>query len=167
MTQTVAVYLADLAGSLAELRRRFRQAARLEVARAVGETLQELALTAILGHARSARRQVQSGSSWGDPWQDEFGGDPWQSHDGLASSFEEDRADQDQGTRAPALRSAFVLGLGAVRLAYRHTSQPIIAIVVGAVLVLVVLVGGPTIEAFAEAWTTANDLVGFPVDRVS
>jgi hypothetical protein len=171
MKQTVAIYLADLAGSLAELRRRFRQAARLEVARAVGETLQELALTAILGDARSARRHVQEGSSWGDPWQDDFGRDPWQSHGGFSSSFEENRADQDGGARAPApapaLRSAFILGLGAVRMAYRHTSQPMIAIVVGAILVIVVLVGGPTIEAFAEAWATANDLVGFPVDRLS
>lgn len=165
MKQTVAIYLADLAGSLAELRRRFRQTARLEVARAVGETLQELALTAIHGDTRSARRHVEGRSSWGDPWHDEFSGDPWQSHADFSNSFDEDSA--DRAKRTLPLRSALILGLGAVRLAYRHTSQPIIAIVVGAVFVLFVLVGGPTIEAFAEAWSTANDLVGFPVDRLS
>jgi hypothetical protein len=165
MRGTLTVYLGDLAESLLELRRRFRRAARLEVARAVGETLQELALTAIGGYGRSASPRAQSTSNWGDPWQDDLAESAWESNAAFSKSFEDEAPARD--IKAPPLRAALVLGLGAARWGYCRTRQPVVAIFVGAVVVLVVLVGGPAVEAFADAWATATDLVGFPTYRLA
>lgn len=164
MNGMLTIYLGDLAESLRELRGRFRQAARLEVARTVGETLQELALTAIGGGRRAAPSRVQGRSSWGDPWQEDLADDVWHT-DGATDGLETEAP--DGANSVPPLRAALVFGVGAARWGYCRTRNPVVAILVGAVVVVIVLVGGPTVEALAEAWTTATDLVGFTAARMA
>ena len=49
MNETLTAHLADLANTLRDLRWRFREAARVEVARAIGEAPREFAVELIGG----------------------------------------------------------------------------------------------------------------------
>jgi hypothetical protein len=158
MTNPLTVHLVDLAENLADLRRRFRRAARTEVAQAVGEALRELARTMICGPARSAKAPLSRYSSaWDDPWQ-EPAVDSWQWNASLREAVERD----ETARPAPRWQSAALAGLTAARWALVRTRQLAPAVLIGLVVALAAYVGGPTIEALLDAWSSAIDLLPYP-----
>jgi hypothetical protein len=157
MTPILTVHLGDLAESLAQLRRRFRQTARFEVARAVGEALHELALALICGPVRYRASTSPHAASWDDPWQD-VAVDPWHTEVPLTEESERDNPPYS----ASRLRPALVVGLGAARWSFVRTRQLPLAVAIGLVASLAAYGGGPTIQALLNAWTTANDLLNYP-----
>jgi hypothetical protein len=155
MTDLTA-HLGALADNLNEVRRRLRNAARVEVARAVGEALRDFALTLICGPTRYGIPRYFERSRWHDPW-GEDNRDAWASDD----SFEEadESAERIAPTGTPSIHAALVLSLGAARWGYLRTRQVIIAIAIGAAVAITVFAGGPTVEAFLAAWGPAQDLL--------
>jgi hypothetical protein len=156
MTTTLTDHLAELAATLNDLRRRFRRAAREEVARAVGEALRQAALTIIGGPVLPPPRRPEY-SDWGDPWQDPVE-DPW---DAGASS----RPGASVGGRGVAetspLHPAVVAGLWAARWGFARTRRPLPALAVGLAVALIGLAGGPTAQALLAAWSAANELLHY------
>jgi hypothetical protein len=64
----LSLHVAELAETLQALRRRLRQTARLEVARAVGEALRQLTHSLICGPERYGTPVRAVPSPWDDPW---------------------------------------------------------------------------------------------------
>jgi hypothetical protein len=158
MRETLTAHLADLVATLNDLRHRLRQAARLEVARAVGEALREVALAWICGPHRYSARSQTTYSPWDDPWQ-EADRDPWDPESPIPEYV-------TPSNRCAAwtlpLRSAVVLGLGAARWGFVRTGQLVQAVLFGVALGVVAYVGGPTINALLGAWSAAHDLMSYP-----
>jgi hypothetical protein len=155
---TLSLHVAELAEALQELRRRLRQTARLEVARAVGEALRELALSVICGRARFGTGVHGVSSPWDDPWQ-EPALEPWHSRAGYMPDEGEDDA---EFRRRLVLPAALVAGLGAARWGYVRTRQPALALLIGLLAALTAHAGGPTLKALLRSWSTANQLLNFP-----
>src|SRR5579871_3077272 len=157
MTTTLTDHLIELAATLNDLRRRVRQAAREEVARAVGEALRQVALSMIGGSSRSLPRR-SAYSSWDDPWQDAVE-DSWTA----GTSFPEQTTIGDRSVAEESpLHPAVVAGLFAVRWGYARTRQPLSAVAIGLGVGFVALAGGPTMQALVAAWSAANDLLHYP-----
>jgi hypothetical protein len=158
MRETLTAHLADLVATLNDLRRRLRQAARLEVARAIGEALREVALDMICGPQRYSVRSQSTYSPWDDPWQ-EADQDRWEPESPIPEYV-------TPGNRIAAwslpLQSAVVLGLGAARLGFVRTGQFVHAALIGVALGVAAYVGGPTINALLGAWSAAHDLMSYP-----
>jgi hypothetical protein len=156
MTGSLVSHLGDLAETLRDLRRRLRQAARLEVARAVGDALREFTLDVISGGTRNAMPRHRETSNWDDPWRDP-NHDPWDADDQfLDEDASEKESDNVGGT---PLHAAIVLSLGAARWGYRRTGQMVVAVLIGAAVAIVILLRGPTAEAFLAAWAPAHELM--------
>ena len=159
MTSTLTAHLGELAEALHDLRRRFRHAARVEVARAVGEALREATLAMICGPARYQSTARTRYSAWDDdPWQDR-GDDPWHSRGTHAQEVEVDDAEANSSMLLPP---ALMAGLGAARWGFARTQQIGPAILIGFLVALAAYSGGPTIKALLEAWSAANDLLSYP-----
>ena len=153
MTGTLTAHLGDLAEALQELRRRFRMAARVEVARAIGEALCEVTRAMICGPNHASPRSAYS--EWSDPWQDPAG-DPWSAHEPF--SQEDDMESINSSLLSPAL----VAGLGAARWGFLMTRRMGVSIVIGLLVALATCIGGPVIKTLLEAWSAANDLLHYP-----
>jgi hypothetical protein len=158
MRETLTAHLADLAATLNDLRHRLRQAARLEVARAVGDALREVALAIICGPHRYFTRTQATYSHWDDPWQ-EAEHEPW--HPEPPISEHVTPRNRSAAWSLP-LQSAVVLGLGAARWGFVRTGQLVQAALIGVALGVVAYVGGPTIGALLGAWSAAHDLMSYP-----
>jgi len=156
MTGSLVAHVGDLAETLRELRRRLRQAARLEVARAVGDALREFTLNMISGATGYALPHHRETSAWDDPWRDP-NDDPWYSGDRFSDDNTREDGSSTVGT-AP-LHAAIVLSLGAARWGYRRTRQMVVAVLIGTAVAIVVLLRGPTVEAFLAAWAPAHELL--------
>jgi hypothetical protein len=158
MRETLTAHLADLAATLNDLRHRLRQAARLEVARAVGEALREVALAVICGPRRFSSRPQSTYSPWDDPWQ-ESDQDSWDPESPIPEYVTP--RNRNAAWSLP-LQSAVVLGLGAARWGFVRTGQLVQAALIGVALGVVAYVGGPTIGALLGAWSAAHDLMSYP-----
>jgi hypothetical protein len=156
MTGTLTAHLGDLAEALQELRRRFRMAARVEVARAIGEALCEVTRALICGPNHASPRSAYS--EWGDPWQDPAG-DPWSAHDTFSP---EQEVDDEGRISTPLLSPALVAGLGAARWGFLMTRRMGVSIVIGLLVALATCIGGPVIKTLLEAWSAATDLLHYP-----
>lgn len=157
MSNPLTVQLGNLAENLADLRRRFRHTARLEVAQAVGEALRELARTLICGPVRVPRAASPYAADWDDAWQ-EADADPWRADVRLA---EDTKADKVTGLPA-RWQSVVLMGLAAARWGFLYTRRYPPAVVIGLVVVLAAYGGGPTVEALLDVWSSATDLLRFP-----
>lgn len=148
MNTSVAAHAGDLAETLVDLRRRFRQAARYEVARAVAEALRDAAMMIVCGPARP----MSSYSAWDDPWADPVD-DPWHARNNVV--------DADDGNSRPILRlsPAVLAGVGAARWSYTRTRQVGLAMLIGLLVALAAKLGGPTVQALLRAWSVAEDLL--------
>ena len=153
MINSIKEAIDDLAHHLGELRRRFRATARVEVGRAVGGTLHDLAVDAICGRTPAPTRTAYE-DYWDDPWEHPAS---WTRHS--ADAAESDEVDG----AAVRIRGAVLAGLTAGRWALRRLRQPVLAIAVGLLAGLAALLGGPAIEHSIEAWLTAHDLLGTSV----
>jgi hypothetical protein len=156
MTGTLTAHLGDLAEALHDLRRRFRIAARVEVARAIGEALCEVTREMICGPSRFQSTPRSGYSDWDDRWQDT---DPWRSHDTLS---QENEVDDEDRTSSSMLPPALVAGLGAARGAFMVTRRMGASFVIGVLVALATYVGGPAIKALLEAWSATTDLLNYP-----
>ena len=154
MNPTLAVYLGELAETLHNLRRRLRQSARVEVARAVGEALREFARAMICGPVRYPANQRTDCAVWDqDPWQD----------DAYREPCADELADDEEAASDPLLLPpALVVGLAAARWAFSRSRQIGPALLFGLVVALVAGAGGPTVKALVETWSTAAELLHQP-----
>jgi hypothetical protein len=158
MRETLTAHLADLAATLNDLRHRLRQAARLEVARAVGEALREVALAIICGPHRYSTPSQATYSPWDDPWQE----DDQDSWDPEAPIPEYVTPRNRSAAWSLPLQSAVVLGLGAARWGFARSGHLLHAALIGVALGVAAYVGGPTINALLGAWSAAHDLMCYP-----
>jgi hypothetical protein len=158
MTGTLTACLGDLAEALHDLRRRFRLAARVEVARAIGEALCEVTRAMICGPSRFHSTPRSGSSDWDDRWQDPAA-DPWRSHDARS---QEDEVDDEDRTSSSMLPPALVAGLGAARGGFTLTRRMGASFVIGVLVALATYVGGPAIKALLEAWSATTDLLNYP-----
>jgi hypothetical protein len=158
MRETLTAHLADLVATLNDLRHRLRQAARLEVARAVGETLREVALAMICGPHRHSTRPHSTYSPWDDPWQ-EADQDRWDPESPIPESI---TSRNRSAAWSVPMQSAVVLGLGAARWGFVRTGQLVHAALIGVALGVAAYVGGPTSGALLGAWSAAHDLMSYP-----
>jgi hypothetical protein len=158
MTGTLTAHLGDLAEALHDLRRRFRMAARVEVARAIGEALCEVTRAMICGPSRLQTNPRSAYSNWDDPWQDPAA-DPGHPHDAASQEDEVDDEDRMSSTMLPPVLLA---GLGAARCGFMLTRRMGPSLLIGLLIAIATYVGGPAIKTLLEAWSTANELLNFP-----
>jgi hypothetical protein len=159
MTGPLTIHLIELAETLHDLRRRLRQAARLEVARAVGEALREASLALICGPTRYRAPNHTVRPEWDDPWQ-EPATDPWRSGASYRETSARDDPEDTQG-RSP-LPPAVLVGLAAARWGYVRTRQVGPALLLGLLVGVAAHSGGPTVQALLEAWSATHDLLHHP-----
>jgi hypothetical protein len=150
MSPNLSAHLGELALSLGDLQRQFRQAARLEVARAVGDAVRQFAIAAICGPSGPSRSVP---GQWDDPWR--------QSE---SRSYDDVDSDETDGASARSidvarLQAALLLGIGGARWTYLRTRQPAAAAGVGLLLVLLGLIGGRSADTILSAWSAAHDLL--------
>lgn len=158
MIGSLTSHLGDLAETLNDLRRRLRHAARVEVARAVGEALREAALTLFCGSSAYVTPRAAADSIWDDPWRDP-GEDPW--HANVEFGDEPEMMPTGSEARARSLQAAIVLGGSAARWVFYRTRRVLIAVLIGATVGILVIMGGPTIEACLAVWCPAHDLLRY------
>jgi hypothetical protein len=151
MSLNLSAHLGELAASLGEPQRQFRQAARVEVARAVGDAIRQFAVTAICGPASPSRRVA---GDWNDPWREPTAS--WPDDE----DFDSVPPGKSIGSIDLArLHAAVLLGIGGARWTFVRTRHPAAALAVGLLLVLLGLSGGRTADAILEAWSAAQDLL--------
>jgi hypothetical protein len=158
MNTTLTEHLGELVDVLHDVRRRFRQAARVEVARAIGEALRDAALTMVAGPTPMPPSSRRSQATWDDPWGDPPA-EPWHGPDAYADPAD---ADLDDRHGRVCLSPAMVAGMGATRWSYTRTRQIVPAILVGLLVALATTIGGPTVKALLTAWSLANELLSQP-----
>ncbi|HEY1859859.1 MAG TPA: hypothetical protein VGG61_05875 [Gemmataceae bacterium] len=158
MTGTLTAHLGDLAEALHDLRRRFRMAARVEVARAIGEALCEVTRAMICGPNRLQSSPRSAYSDWDDPWQDPAA-DPGHFYDEFSREDKTDDEDRKLSTMLPPMLLA---GLGAARWGFMLTRRMGASLLIGLLIALATYVGGPAIKTLLEAWSAASDLLNFP-----
>jgi hypothetical protein len=150
MSLNLNAHLGDLALTLGDLQRQFRQAARIEVARAVGDALRQFAVATICGPAARPRRSV---SDWDDALEQP------------SQAWTEDRVEADpsvstdSASKIARIHAAVLLGIGGARWTFLRTRHPALAAAAGLLLVLLVLAGGRSTEAILDAWSSANVLL--------
>ena len=155
MSSTLTAHIGDLAESLQDLRRRFRQAARYEVARAIAEALRDAAMAIVCGPAPMPGMPRQGSSAWEDPWQDPLD-PPWQVS---ASPVDVIDADERDSRSTFRVSPAVLAGMGAARWSFTRSRQVAPALLIGLLVALAATIGGPTVMALLRAWTVANDLL--------
>ena len=158
MTTTLTANVGELAETLHDLRQRFRDAARVEVARAVGESLREFAKAVICGSVRYPATARTACSAWDDAWEDPED-DLWHARGAHAEEFDADDRGQIQSALLPP---ALAMGLTAARWGFARTRQVGPALVIGLIVALAAYAGGPTVKLLLEAWSAANDLLNYP-----
>jgi hypothetical protein len=158
MRTTLAAHAGDLAQALHGLCRRLRHAARIEVARAIGEALEEVTRAMICGPDHCPSMPRTASSTWDDPWQ-EPSEDPWQCH---RSDAREMSAEDSEPMRAALSFPAVAMGLGAARWGFLRTRQIGPALLIGLLVALAASAGGPTVKALLEAWSAATCLLSYP-----
>jgi hypothetical protein len=153
MSLNLAAHLGDLALTLGDLQRQFRSAARLEVARAVGETVRQFAVAAICGPVVASGRS--SSGVWDDPWQ---ASETWPTDD-FAEDDEGNGMVPSRLVSLARVQAIVMLGVSGARWAYLRTRHPGAAIAAGLVLVLLALVGGRSADTLLEVWSSATALL--------
>ena len=152
--------LSRLAEQLGDLRVRLKQAARFEVAQAVGDTLAQTAKLLICGPAHVPHESYDTGP-WDDPWRDPFSGRPEWSHDRM----EEPDFDEPNDRPLPT-RSALIAGFAVARWSLMRTGQPAVAIGLASVAAILVLLVGDRITPLLDVCATAQELLDYPKRRL-
>ena len=169
MRKTLTEYLVELAEKLGDLRRQLRQATRVEVARAIGEALAEVAHTLICGPGRlppspnrshSERRR----SEWDeDSWKESpYDRDPWADPDRDYSPNEEERTPIMTPPSTSRRQFAAASGYAAARWCFARTGNIVVSTAFGVAVALFAFIGGPAVSTLLEVFTVAQDLTAFP-----
>jgi hypothetical protein len=153
MSSLVTSRIADLAETLGDLRFRLRQAARREVALAVGDALKELAHIWICGPI-SDSYSAQARSTGYESWDDD---DPW-ADEPCSYSQEETMSVRSTIPIPSRIPIALTAGLGAARWGLTRTQSVIPAVAIGVVAGVVVYAGGPSIDALVRLWMDGAEL---------
>lgn len=154
--------LGRLVEQLGDLRIRLKQAARFEVAQAIGDTLAESAKLLICGSARMPRmpHETMDADPWDDPWHDPFA---------ERSSWSDDPADEaasdEPQHRQLHTRSALLTGFAVARWSLMRTGQPTVAIGLAGLAAIVVLLAGDRIAPLLDACAAAHELIEYPKRR--
>ena len=158
-TTPLTLHLGELAESLHELQRRFRQAARVEVARAIGDALREFTQAMICGPVRYPATAPNAYSAWDDNlWQERGDAEPQ-----FPGNYAEDLEENDEEAHGSlTVPPALMAGLAAARWGYLRTRQIGPALLIGLVVAIAAGAGGPTVKALLNAWATAQDLLNHP-----
>ena len=168
MRETLTEYLVELAEKLGDLRRQLRQAARVEVARAIGEALAEVAHTLICGPGRfpplpNRGPSESRRSDWdNDPWNEtRYDRDPWTDEDPDYPTNEEGVPIMSPTT--PSRRQfAVASGYAAARWCFARTGNLVAATALGVAAALFAFIRGPAVSSLLEVFTVAQDLTAFP-----
>lgn len=155
MSRTLTAQIGDLAESLHDLRRRFRQSARYEVARTVGESLRAAAMAMVCGPAPMPAMPGRGYSAWDDPWGDPAA-DRWQGPEAYPDTMEDDVEGPQGGIR---VSPAMLVGVGMARWSFARTQPFGPAILIGLIVAIAATMGGPTVKALLRAWSVAIDLL--------
>jgi hypothetical protein len=158
MTESLIAPLNELADTLTDLRRRFQRAAQVEVARAIGEAVREVALVLVGGPPYYRQLQPQRFAASEDPWGDP--GDQSLPEDDFTSG--EARSCDRRVLGASRLEPAIVVGLTAVRWSLMRSGQLIPAVAIGLVVASCAYMAAPAVAAALGAWTAADDLLNRP-----
>ncbi len=179
MATLVTAPLRRLAGAMADLRDRVREALAGEMARAVADAVREVVATALRGGTTTAPlpvdvRPARARGHWADPDPDPWEDRPDWARDDVDEDDERGRAaygapfpeaGPDTDLRAPvppggtpAAPAAVAAGVSAGRWWLRRRGSVVEAVGVGVLVTLAVLAGGPVALAGAAVVTAAADL---------
>ena len=158
MTQSLIAPLNELAETLTDLRRRFHQAAQVEVARAIGEAVREVALVLVGGPRNYRQLQPRSFAASDDPWA-EPADQPLPVDDFTTG---EAVLNSRTGVGASRLEPAVVIGLAAVRWSLKRSGQLIPAVAIGFVVASCAYLAAPAVTAALGAWSAADNLLFHP-----
>jgi hypothetical protein len=147
MMGAITTQLNDLVVTLRDLRTRLRTSARLEVALAVGDALREFALATICGSAALVGTPPEI-RGWHDPWQQQ---DP-----GWTVEDDADDVIKDPGS-GTTLRRSVIFGCVVGRWIFGRTKQPAPALIAGALVTVLALVGGPLLDSVLSACVEADE----------
>ncbi len=175
METLVRAPLRRLAGAMADLRDRVREALAGEMARAVAEAVREVVAAALRGGATTAPvpadvRPARARGRWADP-----DPDPWDDRPDWARGDiddddeqyppaygvtppETDLRDPAPPAGPPTAPAAVAAGVSAGRWWLRRRGSVVEAVGVGVLVALAVLAGGPAALAGAAVVTAAADL---------
>ena len=159
-TSIITGRLSRLVEQLGDLRVRLKQAARFEVAQAVGDTLAETVKMLICGSARVPHEGSDDGP-WDDPWHDPFSERPSWSDDRM----EEPDPDEPKYRALPA-RSALLAGFAVARWSLMRSGQPTVAIGLASLAAIAVLILGDRIAPLLDVCTAAHELIDSPRRRL-
>jgi hypothetical protein len=160
MTESLIAPLNDLADTLTDLRRRFQQAAQVEVARAIGEAVREVALVLVGGPRYYQQLRPESFAASEDPW-----GEPADRPLPLDDCDSAEAPACGRGRRglgASRLEPAIVVGLTAVRWSLMRSGQLIPAVAIGLIVASCAYLAAPAVAAALAAWSAADDLLYRP-----
>jgi hypothetical protein len=153
MSRLVTSRIAALAETLGDLRFRLRQAARREVALAVGDALKEIAHAWISGPVQTPFSS-RARSPWQDPWEE---ADPWAEEP--PSFHREPTMPLQPPLPIPSrIPIAMTAGLGAARWGLTRTKSIVPAVALGVVAGVVVYAGGPAVDTLVRLWMDGADL---------
>jgi hypothetical protein len=153
MSRLVTSRIADLVETLGDLRFRLRQAARREVALAVGDALKELTHVWICGPVRDPYAG-RARSAWQEPGKED---NPWADHPDPFSQ-EDPMSFRSMATVPSRIPIALTAGLGAARWGLTRTQNVIPAVALGVIAGVVVYAGGPTVDTLVRLWMDGADL---------
>jgi hypothetical protein len=159
-TTIITGRLIRLAEQLGDLRGRLKQAARFEVAQAIGDALAETAKMLICGTARPPREEYET-PPWDDPWRDPFTARPSWSHDRI-----EERDSVEHSDRRLPAHSVLFASMAIARLSLMRTGQPTVAIGLASLTAILVLIAGDRIKPLLDVCTTAQELLDYPKRRL-
>ncbi len=155
MPGTIGHQLSALADSLADLRGRLREAARIEVARTIGEALRQATHSLIIGPSHRSQSPRPS-PRWDDPW--DPSDDPWEDSDEPIESISR-KSPFVQSSRGPVALSA---GLGVARWTFTRSGQVFPAMALGATIAGMSYFGGPLIDVLLDVVWRSRDLLDLP-----
>lgn len=175
MATLVTAPLRRLAGAMADLRARVREALAGEMARAVAEAVREVVAAALRGGATTCPvpadvRPARARHDWADPDPDPWDDRPdWARDDGDeddergpaaygAVTPGPDSAPVPPAPVPPAAPAAVAAGVSAGRWWLRRRGSVVEALGVGVLVTLAVLAGGPVAGAGAAVVAAAADL---------
>ena len=157
MPGTIGRQLSALADSLADLRGRLREAARIEVARTIGEALREATHSLIVGPSRRPASVRSAPSQWDESW-DPDDDDPWEE----SVDFREPSSRKTPFANASRAPLALSAGLGVARWTFTRSGQVFPAMALGVTIAGISYFGGPLIDILLDVVWRSHDLLDIP-----
>ena len=156
MPGTIGRHLSALADSLADLRGRLREAARIEVARTIGEALREATHSLIVGPSRRSASVRPAPKQWDESWDPDD--DPWEESVDFREPISR-KTPFANASRAPLALSA---GFGVARWTFARSGQVVPAMALGVTIAGISYFGGPLFDVLLDVVWRSHDLLDIP-----